>query len=155
MSFLNNIFKKKKDDFSFDENEFKIPQDSTSDNNLFGDTTSDPFGNTQGNDPFSTQTNNNSFDHAMQQATQQASPELPPIDQNDQLASRGTQIAQNYIKQQQTSQNNQQTTPNQTTQQNNPNEHVLEMINLKLDAIKSQLEVLNHRLEKVENKKQW
>ena len=166
MSIFGKLFKKKEDDFSFDSND-SFSSDTT---NSFGATTST-------NDPFGTPDLSFSSDPVDPLAQPAGTPDpfgtphtastpmpsqhhmnpLPPIegDNGINLQSRGSQIAQDYInKQQATAQPTPATNPTNTAAQQT---HSLEMINLKLDAIKSQLEMLNQRLQKVENepKKLW
>lgn len=161
MSILGKLFKKKEDDFSFDSSS------SFSDtSNPFGDSTntSDPFatnnsfGNS-GTDPFSSTSSSpfgdaasNSDPFATPNTTgmpqRASSPPMPPMDDAHDIApTRGSQIARDYITRQQ-----QGMQPSSQTTSSSGNEHTLEIINLKLDAIKSQLEMLNQRLSKVEDK---
>lgn len=178
MSIFGNLFKKKDDDFSFDSTDsFSPPPGSDSMNNAdpfatpganstsnadpFGTPgsnfdvpkTDDPFATPQGTpDPFASTTTNNSFNPSAAQSTP-----LPPIEKvHDAPQSRGSQIAQDYLNRQQASTQNTPAAPQTNTASRDQN-HNLEMINLKLDAIKSQLEMLNQRLQRVESepKKKW
>lgn len=175
---FGKIFKKKEEDFSFDSSDsFSESQDSKlfsddkssldfSSNDDFGTQnmnldqhtnqlsdpigTSDPLATPAGTpDPFATPHQNN----LNMPMTNQTNP-LPPFEKglDNMPTSTGSQIAQNYINKQRTTPqpiNHVENTPQQT--------HSLEMINLKLDAIKSQLETLNQRIQKMENepKKLW
>lgn len=167
MSIFGKLFKKKDDDFSFDTNDsgfdsFSSTNDSFQPNTTPNTTPSfDSFSNQQpSSDPFSTL---DSFSNSMQNtpnttgmpqrnATSSAPP-LPPMDQDEDM-SRGTQIARDYLRRQETQQTAYANTPQSTS---SSQDNTLEVINLKLDAIRSQLETLNHRIEKLENgpKRLW
>ncbi|MCA9477923.1 MAG: hypothetical protein KC535_02135 [Nanoarchaeota archaeon] len=144
MSMFGKLFKKKDDDFSFDSTDsFSPPPEGSAGSfdqqfDPLGSTSADPF-SSQGQDAFSSPTGQEP---------------LPPLEQDQHQVpqSTGSQIARDYIaKQQATSQ------PTAAPQQQTTEAHTMEIINLKLDAIKSQLEMLNQRLEKIEHgpQKKW
>ncbi len=150
MSFKDKLMFWKKDDhddFKFDSNDLPPPAD-TGLPPLDGQ---DPFSQQgpsqqQGpswqqqpssQDPFAQQ--QNSFSQARDPFSQQ--------NNDDALVSRGKQLARQYASTQQ----------QESSPQNQKNDqslsHALEVINLKLDAIRSEVSSLSHRIEKLEGGK--
>ena len=151
MSILNKLFKKEEDDFSLDS-DFSATAGDSDFAKAFSDN-SDPFSN-QHSDSFSSPAPNTSFDSSFDTPNTTGMPQrnpMPPLEDPNTIApTRGSQMARDYISRQQAS-----FQPSNNQSNNSPSEkdHTLEIINLKLDAIKSQLEMLNQRLDKVEEKK--
>jgi hypothetical protein len=168
VSFLGKIFHKKTEDIdlsnNFNPNEMGgqqvdtglPPLDQGSGFDTTHQTSFDPLSQ-QATDPMSSTNKWNqqqSFDH-MNTMSQQ-SPSSPPPEQEQQhqfkspemqrfhQQSQGQQMAQSYIQQQEE--------PQQRKQQASTQDHALEVISLKLDAIKHQLDSFNERLKRIEGR---
>lgn len=127
MNIITKLFKKKKDEFSFDTPSFS----SDSVDHFAKDATSDPF--LQPNVPNTTGMPSNSTP-------------LPPMHNPNEIApTTGSKIARDYLRRQELEQQGQ---PAPSSQGDN---HNVEVINLKLDAIKSSVDALNQRLDKLES----
>jgi len=158
MSFLEKIqFWKKDDDFSFDEtnnldSEFNKP--FIEENNL-PPKPDHLLNNEMENNNFNPQNNfsennnnNNQYNNPGENNQVFSQPIPPPPDYTNQTPSLGQSLAKDYIASQE--QNNiPPTTPpreNIPPQENNK----LEMVNLKIDSIKSEINSINQRLQRIE-----
>jgi len=142
MSFLGNLFKKKEEYFAEEPitgydpthseqkvNDYLGTSDGGSDQLAFEQQVNDPLSSMSSDDmglPPDTSINNQDF--AMKNPAQMPS------------GVNAQQMADKYIRQQEVSQNNVQTSSH----------HDDEIINLKLDSMKNQLDAINQRIQKIE-----
>ena len=149
-----NIFKKK-DRFDFDSSVDPLAKEDPlagSTDSFGGDEFKDSLADASGTSTVEDPLHSGGFQDPLAGSAEQP---LPP--RQDVPSTPGQQLAHHYIANQQPTSHSLQ----QGMETNHPGEpsgknDVLEMINLKLDAIKSQLDSMNQRLIKIESdKKRW